>query len=173
MQEVLVNRLGGLSLPRKSVVRLTDRPGMTSVVYRGRKRKTQPTNQPTFPVYLQKALYGLGKQRVPTPLPPLLIRSPSAENTCTAQLLPCRSDNPLLCLYNMPKQIPDRMMRTCCMTEQMADGRKLKLYLNKNKLNNWDTLNNYADCFKKWNSLVLQCSKASKRCRIHCKPCRP
>ena len=26
---ILVNRLGGLSLPRKSVVRLTDRPGMT------------------------------------------------------------------------------------------------------------------------------------------------
>ena len=29
VQEVLVNRLGGLSLPRKSVVRLTDRPDMT------------------------------------------------------------------------------------------------------------------------------------------------
>ena len=29
MHEVLVNRLGGLSLPRKSVVRLTDRPEMT------------------------------------------------------------------------------------------------------------------------------------------------
>ena len=29
MHEVLVNRLGGLSLPRKSVVRLTDRPDMT------------------------------------------------------------------------------------------------------------------------------------------------
>ena len=35
--EVLVNRLGGLSLPRKSVVRLTDRPDMTLDVYRGRK----------------------------------------------------------------------------------------------------------------------------------------
>ena len=31
------NRLGGLSLPRKSVVRLTDRPDMTLDVYRGRK----------------------------------------------------------------------------------------------------------------------------------------
>ena len=31
---VLVNRLGGLSLPRKSVVRLTDRPDMTLDVYR-------------------------------------------------------------------------------------------------------------------------------------------
>ena len=29
MHEVLVNRLGGLNLPRKSVVRLTDRPDMT------------------------------------------------------------------------------------------------------------------------------------------------
>ena len=32
VHEVLVNRLGGLSLPRKSVVRLTDRPDMTVVV---------------------------------------------------------------------------------------------------------------------------------------------
>ena len=37
MHEVLVNRLGGLSLPRKSVVRLTDRLDMTLDVYRGRK----------------------------------------------------------------------------------------------------------------------------------------
>ena len=36
MHEVLVNRLGGQSLPRKSVVRLTDRPDMTLDVYRGR-----------------------------------------------------------------------------------------------------------------------------------------
>ena len=33
MHEVLVNRLGGLSLPRKSVVRLTDRPNMNLAVY--------------------------------------------------------------------------------------------------------------------------------------------
>ena len=39
--EVLVNRLGGLSLPRKSVVRLTDRPDMTLDVYRGRKTTNQ------------------------------------------------------------------------------------------------------------------------------------
>ena len=39
--EVLVNRLGGLSLPRKSVVRLTDRPDMTLDVYRGRKTTIQ------------------------------------------------------------------------------------------------------------------------------------
>ena len=44
MHEVLVNRLGGLSLPRKSVVRLTDRPDMTLDVYRGRKTTIQPNN---------------------------------------------------------------------------------------------------------------------------------
>ena len=43
MHEVLVNRLGGLSLPRKSVVRLTDHPDMTLDVYRGRKTTIQPT----------------------------------------------------------------------------------------------------------------------------------
>ena len=37
MHEVLVNRLGGLSLPRKSVVRLTGRPDMTLDFYGGRK----------------------------------------------------------------------------------------------------------------------------------------
>ena len=36
-----VNRLGDLSLPRKSVVRLTDRPNMTLDVYRGRKTTIQ------------------------------------------------------------------------------------------------------------------------------------
>ena len=41
MHEVLVNRLGGLSLPRKSVVRLTDRPDMTLDVYRRRKTTAQ------------------------------------------------------------------------------------------------------------------------------------
>ena len=41
MHKVLVNLLGGLSLSRKSVVRLTDRPDMTLDVYRGRKITTQ------------------------------------------------------------------------------------------------------------------------------------
>ena len=45
MHEVLVNRLGGLSLPRKSVVRLTDRPDMTLDVYRGRKITMQQQQQ--------------------------------------------------------------------------------------------------------------------------------
>ena len=41
MHEVLVNRLEGLSLPRISVVRLTDLPDMTLDVYRGRKTTIQ------------------------------------------------------------------------------------------------------------------------------------
>ena len=45
MHEVLVNRLGGLSLPRKSVVRLTDRPDMTLDIYRGRKTTIQQQQQ--------------------------------------------------------------------------------------------------------------------------------
>ena len=57
MHEVLVNRLGGLSLPRKSVVRLTDRPDMTLDVYHGRKTIMQcnALNQQTEerPVYIQ------------------------------------------------------------------------------------------------------------------------
>ena len=46
MHEILVNRLGGLSLPRKSVVRLTDHPDMTLDVYRGRKTTIQQQQQP-------------------------------------------------------------------------------------------------------------------------------
>ena len=38
VHEVLVNRLGDLRLPRKSVVTLTDRPDMTLDTYRGRKK---------------------------------------------------------------------------------------------------------------------------------------
>ena len=48
MHKVLVNCLGGLSLPRKSVVRLTDRPDMTLDVYRGRKTTMQ---QPMTAIY--------------------------------------------------------------------------------------------------------------------------
>ena len=46
VHKVLVNRLGSLSLPRKSVVRLTDRPDMTLDVYRGRKTAIQQQQQP-------------------------------------------------------------------------------------------------------------------------------
>ena len=37
---LLVNCLGSLSMPRNSVLRLTDRPDMTLAVYRGRKATT-------------------------------------------------------------------------------------------------------------------------------------
>ena len=46
MHEVLINRLGGLSLIRKSVVRLTDRPDMTLDVTRGRKTIQQQQQNP-------------------------------------------------------------------------------------------------------------------------------
>ena len=45
VHEVLVNRLGGVSLPRKNVVRLTDRLDMTLDVYRGRKTTMQQQQQ--------------------------------------------------------------------------------------------------------------------------------
>ena len=59
MHEVLVNRLGGPSLPRKSVVRLTDRPDMTLDVYRGRKTTKQPTKNRMAEASL---IYKLGHQ---------------------------------------------------------------------------------------------------------------
>ena len=52
LHEVLVNRLGGLSLPRKSVVRLTDRPDMTLDVYRGRKTTIQQQQQPSVDSFI-------------------------------------------------------------------------------------------------------------------------
>ena len=41
MHEVLVNHIGGLSLARKSVDRLADRPDITVIVYGGRKTTQQ------------------------------------------------------------------------------------------------------------------------------------
>ena len=46
MHEVLVNCFGGLSLPRKGVVRLIDRPDMTLDVYCGRKNNNTTQQQP-------------------------------------------------------------------------------------------------------------------------------
>ena len=55
MHEVLVNRLGGLSLPRKSVVRLTDRPDMTLDVYHGRITTMQQQQQiPQRAIFLRE-----------------------------------------------------------------------------------------------------------------------
>ena len=55
MHEVPVNRLGGLSLPRKCVVRLTDRPDMTLDVYRGRKTTTKIR---TFRIFMLRHVFG-------------------------------------------------------------------------------------------------------------------
>ena len=60
MHEVLVNRLRGLSLPRKSVVRLTDRPDMTSDVYRGRKTTIQQQQQ--YPAVVYNKPYSTGSR---------------------------------------------------------------------------------------------------------------
>ena len=70
MNKVLVNRLGGLSLPRKSAVRLTDRPDMTLDVYRGRKTTTQQhaipkagmTKRVNVCINLRKLLYNFSNQ---------------------------------------------------------------------------------------------------------------
>ena len=45
VHKVLGNHLGGISLPRKIVVRLNDRPAITKAVYRGRKITTQQQQQ--------------------------------------------------------------------------------------------------------------------------------
>ena len=58
MHEVLVNRLGGLSLPRKSVVRLTDRPDMTLDVYRGRKTTIQQSPSESGKLSVNPAVNG-------------------------------------------------------------------------------------------------------------------
>ena len=54
MHEVLVNRLGGLSLPRKSVVKLTNRPELTLAVYRGQQQQQ----------FMKAAPYDDGKARL-------------------------------------------------------------------------------------------------------------
>ena len=62
VHEVLVNRLGGLSLPRKSVVRLTDRPDMTLDVYRGRKTTIQQQEQSNADAGAGFTFYPLSKK---------------------------------------------------------------------------------------------------------------
>ena len=67
VHEVLVNRLGGLSLPRKSVVRLTDRPDMTLDVYRGRKTTIQQV------LYMSIGHYSKRRARLSCPLTTILV----------------------------------------------------------------------------------------------------
>ena len=59
VHEVLVNRLGGLSLPRKSVIRLTDHPDMTLDVYRGRKTTMQQQQQQRQPWILLTGFHSI------------------------------------------------------------------------------------------------------------------
>ena len=58
VHEVLVNRLGGLSLPRKSVYRLSDRPDMTLDVYCGRKTTSQQQQQADHTVHVDRDQVG-------------------------------------------------------------------------------------------------------------------
>ena len=61
MHEVLVNRLGGLSLHRKSVDRLTDRPDMTLDVYRGREQQyNNNNNNNNIPMSRRSMIVGQG-----------------------------------------------------------------------------------------------------------------
>ena len=63
VHEVLVNRLGGLSLPRKSVVRLTDRRDMSIDVHHGRKTTVQQQQQLGPPVSVRSGkMYYHGDQ---------------------------------------------------------------------------------------------------------------
>ena len=100
MHEVLVNRLGGLSLPRKSVVRLTDRPDMTLDVYRGRKTTIQhlanfckyPTKENLYKVKTQRA-----KARIP-------IKS-SKRNTWKSYVSKLNYKTPIKKIWNMIRKI--------------------------------------------------------------------
>ena len=79
MHVVLVNRLGSLSLPRKSVVRLTDRPDMPLDVYRGRKTTKQHIdiidNSPHFLVVFSYVhLKQMSRLKVETNIPVLNIK---------------------------------------------------------------------------------------------------
>ena len=65
MHEVLVNRLGVLSLPRKSVVRLTDRPDMTLDVYRGRKTKQINNNNNRLKYQTSAVSWHLPSRNIP------------------------------------------------------------------------------------------------------------
>ena len=81
MHEVLVNRLGGLSLPKKSVVRLTDRPDMTLGVYRGRKTIQQQQQSQHSSLFINNLRGGATYPLGPPNNPP----------TCTGKTIPLNS----------------------------------------------------------------------------------
>ena len=64
VHEVLVNRLGSLSMPRKSEVKLTDRPDMTLDVYRGRKTTIQQHLFENARFLYRKAVHFLARQEI-------------------------------------------------------------------------------------------------------------
>ena len=66
MHEVLLNRLGALSLPRKSVVRLNDRPDMTLDVYRGRKTTIQQHIKKSYSYHMSMEFIMLINVKMPT-----------------------------------------------------------------------------------------------------------
>ena len=76
VHEVLVDRLGSLSLPRKSVVRLTDRPDITLDVYRGRKTTIQHTT--TLIKIQTKCIFRRLPSKMLQKWPPLVARQYSA-----------------------------------------------------------------------------------------------
>ena len=83
MLEVLVNPLGGLSLPRKSVVRLTDRPDMTLDVYRGRKTTMQQQQQCKYSQTCLKGSLYLGVTCLKQPLFWGPLKQNTVQITCT------------------------------------------------------------------------------------------
>ena len=89
MHEVLVNRLGGLSLPRKSVVRLTDRPDMTLDVYRGRKTIKQQKQSKCVPY----TIYRVQEYNA--------FRTPATTKTCSEQFSGGKFQNMFHCTWRL------------------------------------------------------------------------
>ena len=86
MHEVLVDHLGGLSLPRKSVARLTDRPDMTLDVYHGRITTSQQQQQPYGYVALGNLYLCLQEHpRSVIKVKPVLVATSTKQATCIKQ----------------------------------------------------------------------------------------
>ena len=85
-------RLGGLSLPRKSVgVRLTDRPNMTLDVYRGRKTTIQQRKLPFLKKRKEKRKY-VARPGIKPRTPDLRVRCPTDCATRPSTFLPPKVD---------------------------------------------------------------------------------
>ena len=94
MHEVLVNRLGGLSLPRKSVVRLTDRPDMTLDVYCGRKTTIQQQQKQATKIKgFQSAFEVKDLALMAHAQVNLLTQTDALSNRCSLYLMVCKEDS--------------------------------------------------------------------------------